>query len=228
MNTFPSTPQNGISHTFNGAGNRKRIDCILTRQRDRKIVRNVVVHPQPSLFPISDDYAVVAHVRLLGRFARNRPVRRDTKPSLNRRKLTADPQLREEVATAVAGRLRALPSRDTSVDAWETAFATATVQTAAALVPQQKRTTLGRGWGGDAQTEVELSRALAARRTAWLRLENDKRNSQLRREVRRASKEVRRVRLAAKDRFLERYVEELEEEWSKKTNGASSSASNPY
>ena len=50
------------------------------------------------------------------------------------------------------------------------------------------------------------------RRTAWLRLENDKRNSQLRREVRRASKDVRRVRLAAKDRFLERYVGELEEE----------------
>ena len=47
---------------------------------------------------------------------------------------------------------------------------------------------------------------------AWLRLESDKRNSQLRREVRRASKEVRRVRTVAKDRFLERYVEELEEE----------------
>ena len=50
------------------------------------------------------------------------------------------------------------------------------------------------------------------RRTAWLRLESDKRNSQLRREVRRASKEVRRVRIVAKDRFLEGYVEELEEE----------------
>ena len=50
------------------------------------------------------------------------------------------------------------------------------------------------------------------RRTAWLRLESDKRNSQLRREVRRARKEVRRVRTAAKDQFLERYVEELEEE----------------
>ena len=39
----------------------------------------------------------------------------------------------------------------------------------------------------------------------------DKRNSQMRREVRRASKEFRRVRTAAKDRFPERYVEELEE-----------------
>ena len=90
------------------------------------------------------------------------------------------------MATVVAARLRALPSRDTSVDARETAFATTTLQAAAALVPQQKRTTLGRGWSGDAQTEADLSRALAVRRTEWLRLENDKRNSQLRKEVRRA------------------------------------------
>ena len=105
VNTFFSTPKNGISHTFNGAGTRKRIDYILTRQYDRKLVRNVVVHPQPSFLPISDHNAVVAHVKLLGRFARNRPVRTDIKPSLNQRKLTTDPQLREEVATAVAARL---------------------------------------------------------------------------------------------------------------------------
>ena len=85
VNAFFSNPQNGISHTFNGAGNRKRIDYILTRQRDRKLVRNVVVHHQPSCLPISDYNAVVAHVRLLGRFARNRQVRRDIKPSLDRR-----------------------------------------------------------------------------------------------------------------------------------------------
>ena len=50
------------------------------------------------------------------------------------------------------------------------------------------------------------------RRTAWLRLESDKRNIQLRRKVHRASKEVRRVRTAAKDRFIERFVEDLEED----------------
>ena len=116
------------------------------------------------------------------------------------------------MATAVAGRLQALLSRDTSVDAKETAFATANLQAADKLVPQQKRTTLGRGWSGDAQKEAKLNRALVVRRTAWLRLEIDKRNSQLRREVRRASKEVRKVRTAAKDRFLERYVEELQDE----------------
>ena len=43
VNTFFSTPKGGVSHTFNGRG-KKRIDCILTRQRDRKLVQNVAVH----------------------------------------------------------------------------------------------------------------------------------------------------------------------------------------
>ena len=146
----------------------------------------------------------MAHLRLLRRFARNRPVIRDKKPSPNRRKLTTDPQLREEVATAIGSRLRGLPSRDFSVNARETAFATATLKAAEASVPQQKRTTLGYGWSGDAKKEVERSRALDVRRRAWMRLGGDKRNSQLRGEVRRASKEVRRVRTATKERVPRR------------------------
>ena len=50
-NTFFSTPKDGVSHTYNGRG-KKCIDYILTRKRDRKLVRNVTVHPQPSFFPI--------------------------------------------------------------------------------------------------------------------------------------------------------------------------------
>ena len=42
VNTFFSTPKNRVSHTFNGRG-RKRIDYILTRPRDRNLVRDVVV-----------------------------------------------------------------------------------------------------------------------------------------------------------------------------------------
>ena len=212
VNTFFSTRKYGISHTFNGMGNKKRIDFILTRQRDRKLVRNVVTHPQPAFLPISDHNAVVAHVKLLGRFARNRPVRNCKKLPLNRRRLMTDPHLREEVATAIGARLRAIPPSGNNVDEVETSFATATLQVAETLVPCQDRTVPGRGWRGDAQTEAELSRALATRRAAWQRLERDKRSSQLRREVRRTSAVVRRVRTTAKDRFLEGYVEELEEE----------------
>ena len=100
-----------------------------------------------------------------------------------------DPQLRGVVATTIGSRLRALLSKYTSIDARETAFAMATLQAGDALVSQQERTTPGCGWSGDAQTEAELSRAFAVRCTAWLQLESDNRSSQLRREVRRASKE---------------------------------------
>ena len=49
MNTFFSLPKGGVTHTFNGWG-KKRIDYILTRQRDRKLVRNDTVHPSPPPF----------------------------------------------------------------------------------------------------------------------------------------------------------------------------------
>ena len=47
VNTFFSTPKGGASHTFNRRG-KKSVDYILTRQSDRKLVRNVTLHPQPS------------------------------------------------------------------------------------------------------------------------------------------------------------------------------------
>ena len=62
VNTFFSTPKNRVSHTFNGRG-KKRIDYILTRQRDRKLVRDVVVYPQALLKPISDHNIVAARVK---------------------------------------------------------------------------------------------------------------------------------------------------------------------
>ena len=104
VNKFFSTPKNRVSHTFNGRGT-KRIDYILTRQRDRKLVRDVVMYPQALLKPISDHNIVATRVKLLGRFARNRPVRSVKKPSIDRRRLTTDPYLRDEVAKAIGGRL---------------------------------------------------------------------------------------------------------------------------
>ena len=122
LNTFFSTAKNAISHTFNGRG-KKRIDCILTRQRDRKLVRDVIVHSQPSFLPISDHKIVTTYVKLLGRFARNRPVREAKgPPPIDRRRLTNDPHLREEVATVVGDHLRAFPPSDSNVDDVETAL----------------------------------------------------------------------------------------------------------
>lgn len=58
-------------------------------------------------------------------------------------------------------------------------------------------------------TVAKLRKALAVRRTAGQQLERDERNRKLQSEVYRASKDVWRVRTAAKDRFLERYIDEL-------------------
>ena len=128
VNTFFSTPINRVSRTFNGQG-QKSIDYILTRQRDRKIVRDVVLYPQALLTPISDHDVVAARVKLLGRFARNHPVRSVKKPPIDRRRLTTDPYLREEVARAIGDRLRATPPNGSSVNEVEAAF---TVDCAAA------------------------------------------------------------------------------------------------
>ena len=78
VKTFFSTPEDGISYTFNERG-KERIDYILMRQRDRKLVRNVTVHPQPSSLPISYHNIMSVPVKLLGHFALNRRWR----PQLN-------------------------------------------------------------------------------------------------------------------------------------------------
>ena len=172
LNTFFSTAKNAISHTFNGRG-KKRIDYILTRQRDRKFVRDVTVHPQPSFLPISDHNIVTAHVKLLGRFARNRPVREAKRPPpIDRRRLMTDPHLRQQAATAIGDHLRAFPPSGSSVDV-ETAFTTAILQTAERVAPPRATRLPGRGWRGDAQAEAEISMAMAARRAAWKRQRAD-------------------------------------------------------
>ena len=49
VNTFFSTPNGGVSHTFNGRGN-KRIDYTLTRQRNRKSFGMLRCTPSPPSF----------------------------------------------------------------------------------------------------------------------------------------------------------------------------------
>ena len=165
VNTFFGTPKGGVSHTSNER-DKKRIDYILTRQRDCKFVRNVTVHPQPFFLPISDRSIVPAPVKLLGHFARNRRMRAPVKPPVDRRRLVTEPQLRQEVATAVGRYPRANPPGDNSVDDVEAAFAAATMRTAELMIPPQERRRPGRGWSGDARTEAELQAATDAMHTA--------------------------------------------------------------
>ena len=166
VNTFFSTPKGDVSHTFNCRG-KTRIDYILTKQRDRKFVRNVTVHPQPTSLPISDHNIVSAPVKLLGHFARNCRLRALAKPPVDRRRLVTDPQLRQELATAVGRHLAANPPGDSSVDDVEAAFAAAITRTVELMIPPQERRRPGRGWSGDARMEAELQAASDAMHTAW-------------------------------------------------------------
>ena len=123
-----------------------------------------------------------------------------------------DPQLRQEVATAVGRHLMANPPGDSNVDDVEVAFAAALMRTAELAIPPQKRRRPGRGWSGDARTEAELQAAPDAMHAAWQRLEMDTRDAQLRRTVRKACNWLKRVRSAAVVRFFERHVVELEKQ----------------
>ena len=211
VNTFFSTPKGGVSHTFNGQG-KKRIDYILTSQRDRKFVPNVTVHPQPSFLPISDHNIVSAPFKLLDHFARYRRLRASAKPPVDRRRLVKDPKLRQEVATAVGRHLRANPPGDSNVDDAEAAFAAAIMRTAELVIPPQERRGPGRGWSGGARTEAELQAGTDAMHTAWQRLKLDTRDAQLRRAIRKACNWLKRVRSAVVVRFFERHVVELEKQ----------------
>ena len=153
-----------------------------------------------------------APVKLLGHFARNRRLRVSAKPPVDRRRLVTDPQLRQEVATAVGRHLRANPPGDSNVDDVEAAFAAAIMRTAELVMLPQERRKLGRGWSGHAQPEAELQAATDAMHAAWQRLKTDTRDAQLRRAVTKACNWLKRVRSAAVVRFFERHVVELEKQ----------------
>ena len=79
-----------------------------------------------------------APVKLLGHFARNRRLRVPAKSPVERRRLLTDPQLRQEVATAVGRHLRANPPGDSNVDDVG-AVAAAIMLTAELVIPPQER-----------------------------------------------------------------------------------------
>ena len=212
LNTFFSAANNTTLHTFNGPG-KKRIDYIFTRQRDRKLVRDVTMHPQPSFLPILDHNIVTAHVKLLCRFARNRPVSEAKgPPPIDRRRLTTGIHLSQEVATLIGDHLRAFPPSGRSVDDIDTVFTTAILQTAERVAPPRAPRLPGRGWRGDAQEEAEISIAMATRRAAWKRQRADTQDSQLMRAVRRENTRFHRVCNDAYERLLERNVQGMEED----------------
>ena len=130
---------------------------------------------------------------------------------MDRRRLVTDPQLRQEVATAVGRYLREnQPGDSNNVDDVKAAFAAVIMRTAELVIPPQERRRSGRGWSGDAQTKAKLQTASDAMHAAWQRLKTDTWDAQLRRAVRKACNWLEKVRSAVVVRFFERHVVEWE------------------
>ena len=193
---------------------REKTDRLPSNEATRSQIRTERYGAPSALLPshFEPQHILSAFVKLLGHFARNRRLRASAKPPVDRRRLVTDPQLRQEVATAVGRHRRANPPGDGSVDDVEAVFAAAIMRTAELVIPSQERRRPGRGWSGDARTEAELQAATDAKHAAWQRLKMDTRDTQLRRAVRKACNWLKRVRSAAVVSFFERHVVELEKQ----------------
>ena len=143
VTTLFSTPKGGLPHTFNERCKR-RANYILTRQRNRRPVQNVTVHPQLSFLPISDHNLVTDPAKFIGHFARNRRLRTSGKLLVNCWRLMTDPQLRQEMTTAVGKHLRANSPGDSNVEDVQLALAATITRTAEVVIPPQERRKPGR------------------------------------------------------------------------------------
>ena len=203
MNTLFCTPKRGVSYTFQNANRSKwqaRLDYILTKQSDRLFIRCVKVHRPPLEAPESDQNLVYAKVRIPRRSAPNRGKRDSTKetPKLaDLRRLMIDPNLRCQVVSAMVDELPPIPD-GTCISDIATVMADVMLSTAAEMVTRSKRPRGAQGWCAGSGMETEMNAAWQQREEArrHLRAEPHNRN-QLRKAVKMAGKNLRKVRKAA-------------------------------
>ena len=116
LNTFFCTTKSGVSYTFQSANRSKRqarLDYILTKRLDHRLIRCVNVRRPPLEAPELDHNLVYAKVRIPRRSAPNRRKRDDSTKETPKvaylRRLMADPNLRCQVAKAMVGALPPIP-----------------------------------------------------------------------------------------------------------------------
>ena len=85
-------------------GDAWRLDYILTRHADLRLIRNITVYPV--LRAESDHSIVAATIRLCGRFAPNRPKRPANRhPRIDRQMLVNNSDIRRDLARAIDNEL---------------------------------------------------------------------------------------------------------------------------
>ena len=144
LNTFFCTPKSGVSYTFQSANHSKeqaRLDYILTKQADRRLVRCLNVRRPPSEVPESDHNLVYAKVCIPRMSAPKRGQRdsaKETSKLADLRQLMTDPNLRCQVANAMVTALQTVPD-GTCIKDTATNMADVMLSTAAKLAPGSKR-----------------------------------------------------------------------------------------
>ena len=144
VNTFFSTPKHGgnpDAFTYEGPNKpyRWRLDCVLVRQHDRRLVRNITVYPKMK----SDHRLVSASLRLLGRNApnrRRRPEEGHHGVPFDRKLLTSDQCWRATVAQEIVTKLpdSTFAAGIPDVDPMASTFADILRQTAADTLPRRQ------------------------------------------------------------------------------------------
>ena len=214
LNTFFRTPKRGISYTFqssNAGKGRYRLDYILTRQTDRKLVRNISVRRPPPGKRESDHNLVYGQIRLRGRFAPNRRMRTHapTRRTADLERLMANPELRAMTAQA-ASPLNPLPT-DATATAMAADLSTMLISAAANTAPRERKQHGSHGWCASAEAKAEIHTAWMARESARRASMSAPTDANLRKALKMTNNELRRVRTHAVERFFETYVSRLEE-----------------
>ena len=215
-NTFFSTRNGGISHTYNGvigdrAGDFKRIDYILTRRAHRPRVHNVEIHPQPNR-PIeadSDHNMVFATVDLGGRFTHNRRVRQTPQPRPFDRSQLKTRFLRERVIRKFVDNIDEIAGQRASVAEEAREFTEAILGAAHAVLPEARRTPRRLGWCERPAVRAALLAALDKKREARRQCKT-KHTTATWKALRAACKEVRAAIDKGIEVHLEEYLAELE------------------
>ena len=216
LSTYYATPARGISYTFQSPNRRKaqyRVDYILTRQVDRRLVRNVTVRTPSRENAESGCNLVIGNIRLLGRIAPNRPKRViNNRRAIHIPRLMADLHLRMNFQGAIAAKLASpIPGTNAgSVDDMTSVLTETLLSHAADVVPPIRCKQVRRGWCATEATKAELNARWQDREDARKRVRSAPNNRGLPRALKATTKRLTRMRAEAVQRFFEDYVSQLE------------------
>ena len=215
LNTFFCTLKSGVSYTFQSANRSKgqaRSNYIVTKHSDRRLIPCVNVRRPPLKAPESGHNLVYARVHIPRRSAPNRRKRdraKETPKLADLRRLMTDPNLRCQVANAMVDAQP--PIHDgTCISDIATNMADVMLSTAAELVPRSKHPRGAQGWCAGPGVEAEMDAAWQQREEARRHLRAQLHNGNLRKAVKMAGKNLRKVLKAAVLRLFWDFVRKLE------------------